>query len=317
VFIGPSERQTLLLEFATFPPMYIADVLQEVADFVGDEGPRLLRDGGRFSVKNNIVPVSTYLADLVDQARHPKNLGGLPDGYKTVRVQRSLNDLREQLFYLNQLVSHVGRQLPAPENVPPQSLAISGVSPVSGTTDTTIVVTVKGLGFDPHATCVFTNAGGNNPAIDGISFLSPTTLIVTLDLSPADPGSYDLTVTNPGSSAIVATLGGAFTVSLADVNFDRDKADIEGSENPKLVTAVAFLQRNPLIKVTLEGHCDVDGTDAENDILGQDRADAVKKRLVGDGIDATRITTKSFGKRFAKPPAKRADRRVHFQLQTP
>ena len=49
VFIGPSERQTLLLQFQGNdpPPIFIEDMLNELQDFFSDEGPRLLRDGGR------------------------------------------------------------------------------------------------------------------------------------------------------------------------------------------------------------------------------------------------------------------------------
>src|SRR5262245_18979946 len=51
VFIGPSERQTLLLEFSDgSPAMFLEDILQEVVNFAADEGPRLLRDGGRITV---------------------------------------------------------------------------------------------------------------------------------------------------------------------------------------------------------------------------------------------------------------------------
>jgi hypothetical protein len=201
VFIGPSERQTLLLQFSTFPPMYIADVLQEVADFVGEEGPRLLRDGGRLSVENNVLPVADYLAGLVDQARNPQNLDQLPDGYKTVRVRRSLDDLRDQLVYLGQLIGPVSRKLPPPENVPPQSLAVLSVSPPSGLENTTVVVTVRGKGFDPVANCTFTNTGPlADPTVNGVSFLSSTTLVVTLDLNTADPGAFDVTVVNPAAA---------------------------------------------------------------------------------------------------------------------
>ena len=54
VFIGPWERQTLLLQFApqtNLPAMFLEDILREIEDFASGEGPRLLQDGGRISVK--------------------------------------------------------------------------------------------------------------------------------------------------------------------------------------------------------------------------------------------------------------------------
>jgi peptidoglycan-associated lipoprotein len=47
--------------------------------------------------------------------------------------------------------------------------------------------------------------------------------------------------------------------------------------------------------VTIEGHCDERGTNAYNMALGQRRADAAKDFLVNLGVDATRLTTISYG----------------------
>ena len=114
VFIGPSERQTLLLEFAdpTLSPMFLEDVLDEVDKFVADEGPRLLRDGGRISVTNNILPVVESLQNMVEQAHNPTNINQLPDGFQTVRVRNSLDDLNDQLQALINLTGQVEQQVP-------------------------------------------------------------------------------------------------------------------------------------------------------------------------------------------------------------
>ena len=48
--------------------------------------------------------------------------------------------------------------------------------------------------------------------------------------------------------------------------------------------------------VTVEGHCDERGTREYNIALGERRAEAVKTYLVSLGVEATRISTISYGK---------------------
>src|SRR5262249_22992059 len=117
VFIGPSERQTLLLVFRDskkFPSIFLEVLLQEIVDFFTVEATGLLQDGGRISVTNNIVPVVDSFLGMVTEAKKPANLKSLPDGYRTVRVQRALDDLRDQLSDLKGLVQPVGQQVPPP-----------------------------------------------------------------------------------------------------------------------------------------------------------------------------------------------------------
>ena len=118
VFIGPNERQQLLLEFpGHLPSMYLEDVLREVEDFMSDEGPRLIRDGGRIAVNNNLLPVVDTLIEMIREARQPRNLGRLPDGYKTPRVRNSMDDLRGQLQQLRSLAQQVGTPIPSPRSL--------------------------------------------------------------------------------------------------------------------------------------------------------------------------------------------------------
>jgi hypothetical protein len=112
VFIGPNERQQLLLEFKELPAMYMEDVLREIEGVVTDEGPRLIKDGGRIAVSNNLLPVLKTLIHMIREARNPLNLGRLPDGYKTPRVRNSLDDLRDQLLQLEVLARQVGMPIP-------------------------------------------------------------------------------------------------------------------------------------------------------------------------------------------------------------
>jgi len=115
VFIGPNERQQLLLEFTNpdLPAIYLEDLLRETEAFVIEEGPRLIRDGGRIAVHHNLQPVVTSLITMIDQARTPANQTSLPDGFSTPRVQRTLDDLHAQLDQLEILASQVGMRIPS------------------------------------------------------------------------------------------------------------------------------------------------------------------------------------------------------------
>jgi hypothetical protein len=113
VFIGPNERQQLLLHFRDLPSMYLEDVLREIEGFVTEEGPRLIRDGGRIAVSNNLLPVVGTLIGMIREARSPQNLNRLPEGYRTPRVRNSLDDLRVQLDQLEILAGQVGMPIPS------------------------------------------------------------------------------------------------------------------------------------------------------------------------------------------------------------
>lgn len=116
VFIGPNERQQLLIEFpatTNIPAMYLEDILREIEDFVTDEGPRLIRDGGRIAVYNNLSPVlDQSLIPMISNAKNPVHPNSIPDGYRTPRVTNSLEDLLDQLTRLSKLAAQVGMPIP-------------------------------------------------------------------------------------------------------------------------------------------------------------------------------------------------------------
>ena len=56
-----------------------------------------------------------------------------------------------------------------------------------------------------------------------------------------------------------------------------------------------WLRANRGYVMRIEGHCDERGTNEYNLALGQRRADATKKYLVGLGLDAKRLSTVSYG----------------------
>ena len=116
VFIGPSsDRRCSCSSRATTRRHLYRRHVNELQDFFSDEGPRLLRDGGRLAVKNNILPVVASFTRMAEGARRPANIRELPDGFRTARVRRSLDDLSDQIKELRRLVKPVQRDLPPAE----------------------------------------------------------------------------------------------------------------------------------------------------------------------------------------------------------
>src|SRR5689334_11872282 len=131
--------------------MFLEDVLSEVERFFGDEASRLLRDGGKISVTNNILPVVRSLQNMVEEAHVPVNINELPDGFKTARVRNSLDDLQDQLEALIELIEQVEQGVPPSED----KLTISGISLPQKTVVGNAYFrsfSIFGNGFDPAAT---------------------------------------------------------------------------------------------------------------------------------------------------------------------
>jgi peptidoglycan-associated lipoprotein len=80
------------------------------------------------------------------------------------------------------------------------------------------------------------------------------------------------------------------------IYFDFDSHAIRADAQATLQKQAAWLQKNPAVRLIVEGHCDERGTREYNLALGDRRAYAVKEYLVSVGVDANRLQTKSYGK---------------------
>lgn len=64
---------------------------------------------------------------------------------------------------------------------------------------------------------------------------------------------------------------------------------------PPLNEVVQILKDNPGLQLIIEGHTDNTGTPANNQVLSDNRAGAVKTYLINAGIDASRLQSKGYG----------------------
>ena len=108
---------------------------------------------------------------------------------------------------------------------------------------------------------------------------------------PAPPPPAPVSSIIPGSRADVLNQAGTDTV-----HFGTDLYDLDSEAVAILTKQAAWLGQFPNVKVTIEGHCDERGTREYNLALGDRRANAAKNFLVSNGVDASRISTISYGK---------------------
>ena len=87
----------------------------------------------------------------------------------------------------------------------------------------------------------------------------------------------------------------------AKVMFDINSAEIKSEAYPMLDEAILILEKNPEMKVEIDGHTDNTGSAAYNMNLSERRAKSVMKYYVDQGVEEERLTTKGFG--FTKPAA--------------
>ena len=81
----------------------------------------------------------------------------------------------------------------------------------------------------------------------------------------------------------------------ATVYFDFDKTNLTSKSLQTLKSIVDALNNNSQLNIVLSGHADERGTREYNLALGQRRADTVSQYLILNGVESSRITTKSYG----------------------
>ena len=83
----------------------------------------------------------------------------------------------------------------------------------------------------------------------------------------------------------------------SDVSFDTGRSDIKPNFGPILNQFATSLNQNVVTNVTIIGHTDSTGSDAVNNPLSIDRAEAARDYLVSRGVARTRIVTDGRGAR--------------------
>jgi len=114
------------------------------------------------------------------------------------------------------------------------------------------------------------------------------------------------------TSGLAGRGGGAYTADdLNDpssplyqrtIYFDYDSSDIRPQFIDILRAHASYLSSNSTASVTLDGHTDERGTREYNLALGENRAEAVRRFLVAEGVSDQQVRTMSYGEERPADP---------------
>jgi outer membrane protein OmpA-like peptidoglycan-associated protein len=111
-------------------------------------------------------------------------------------------------------------------------------------------------------------------------------------------------------------------VTLEDVLFAFDRADLQPGSEIVLDRVAQFLVDHPDRSIEIEGHTDAVGSNEYNERLSRERAESVASYLERRGIDRARIDTAGFGETRplvanTSPAARQQNRRVEIVIENP
>ena len=224
VFLGPAERQTILLKFGTqSEPMFFADLMGWVERFASEEGPRIIQDSGKDGVGAFSATVRR-LHDLVVAALltswTPPGLQNpadpdVPDAYRATRVQSAISELAGDLGEAFDLATRVTR-------VPSPTIAAAVYTPdpflpppSTGPAKKSVSMNVYGTHFAPKPTVLLAPMPGTKTAeikATRSHYINHAYLhaLFSIPAGIAAGTSYSLVIANPDGG--VAVLEDAFRI---------------------------------------------------------------------------------------------------------
>ncbi|AUD05890.1 OmpA family protein [Spirosoma pollinicola] len=115
------------------------------------------------------------------------------------------------------------------------------------------------------------------------------------------PGGRKLNIVensfNYALAMFLATKNGQFpkVFTFDNLTFEPNLAQVTAQARSDVADLIQIMQAYPSLRIRIEGNTDSTGTDATNDPLSSERAEAVKQALIAGGIEPDRIATRERG----------------------
>lgn len=111
-------------------------------------------------------------------------------------------------------------------------------------------------------------------------------------------------------------------LTLSNVLFEFDRAELKPGAENDLAKVAAFLRDHPDRNVAIEGHTDSIGSADYNDRLSRERAAAVRDYLVRNGVSPDQVTATGYGKEYpvatnSTEAGRQQNRRVDIVIANP
>jgi outer membrane protein OmpA-like peptidoglycan-associated protein len=105
-----------------------------------------------------------------------------------------------------------------------------------------------------------------------------------------------------------------------DVLFDTNSSALAPGAYERLRSLAATLKRYPDTNIVVKGHTDSTGAESYNLKLSEERADNVRKYLVAEGVNPSRVTAIGFGEAYplvsdATAAGRQQNRRVEIEIK--
>jgi len=130
-----------------------------------------------------------------------------------------------------------------------------------------------------------------------VSLMAAAIFALAACSSTPDPNASSSTSSGTGSGTTsYASLQEALRAEVGDrVFFDFDRYDLRPDAQATVQALSAWLDGNPQVTMTIEGHTDDRGTRDYNLALGERRANSVRQYLVSLGTNTNRLAVISYG----------------------
>jgi peptidoglycan-associated lipoprotein len=149
------------------------------------------------------------------------------------------------------------------------------------------------------------------------------TTTASVTVSVVNPPTAVLNNAQPSAETTGPLTGEVFSTQLRDVHFAYSEHQVVSQDQPVLENDArvlkSFFDKDPVLMVVIEGHCDERGSAEYNMALGDLRANFIKESLVRLGVPANKLNTVTYGKEHpiclgTSDDCYAQNRRAHFSI---